>query len=154
MDRIYYIYEIYNHWYSGFADYNGALIHFEDISSADRPPASFEIIPATNEFLNIEIESEKYWRHCLASEYPDILCRSTYCGERENGKALSVLKSEYPAISDEQWEAAEREFQRYIFREQYLNENKDNAKVKKGIVHVDWKDTALPYDHSFMEWLD
>ena len=154
MESIYYIYEIYNHWYSGFADYNGELVHFEDVSAVYNSPGLFEIIPATSEFLDIEIESEKYWRLCLMNEYPDILCRSGYCGERENGKTLSVLKSEYPTISDEQWEAAECEFQRYLFRDKYLGANRENAKIKSGITHVDLAEMALPYDHSFMEWLD
>ncbi len=153
MDRIYYIYEIYSHYYSGFADYDNLLIHFDHISFIDATTHVFEIIPASNEFLTIEIESEKYYRYCCENDYPDILFRSDYCGEREL-KKLAILKSEHPTISEKQWEEAELEYQRYLFKDKYLDANKDNTNRKTGIVHYDMKETDLPYEHSYIEWMD
>ena len=58
MDKIYLIYEWYNHFYYGFADYRGEFIHFAFKKFLDKSyPFTylFEIIPATKELFDYTV---------------------------------------------------------------------------------------------------
>lgn len=161
MDRVYYIYEWYDHCYSGFADYKGSLVHFDfknlvsPLIAKNSPTYLFDLIPATAEFLNREISGELYFINSCEQDYPEILDYSTYCDARER-RQLEDIIPDYPSITNEQWEAAEAQFQHYLFRNSYLEQNKNISFCKEAKICFNGKFQPLPipYENVFIEWLD
>lgn len=57
MDKIYLIYEWYDHCYFGFADYKNKLVHFA-FKDKSYPEYLFEIIPTTKKLLDYAVAKE------------------------------------------------------------------------------------------------